>query len=382
MKLDYDIAIIGAGPAGCACALALHGQGLRVALIDRAAYPRDKICGDSIPGPSFKAIDSINKNWGDQIRALAEKLNITRSTVYLSYKNAISYEWLSYSYNSKRIDFDHALFQLVKNETDTIIIENKRLQKITTELNYTQCEFHDGSSMKAAMVIGCDGAHSVVKRGLVDSSGNEGSTFSAIRAYYKGIEGIKAGDNEFHLIKEADGYFWIFPLKDGWANVGFGLAPKTKKGNETPKDIRKTLAEITQSPAFVNRFKNATLMGKVNGFGLPIWTKKEPISGTRFILCGDAASLIDPLQGHGIDKAIWSGVIAATQVVDCFRENNFSADYMKNYDAMVYKKFGRELSRNYWVMRLLIRFPLLNTAFFKLFSNQKALNYIIRKLKF
>ena len=58
MAVDYDVAIIGAGPAGSACALALQGKGFKVALIDKEAFPRDKICGDAIPGSAFKAINS------------------------------------------------------------------------------------------------------------------------------------------------------------------------------------------------------------------------------------------------------------------------------------------------------------------------------------
>ena len=56
----YDISIVGAGPSGCACVLALQGSGLRVIVLDKDTFPRYKICGDAIPGPAFKALDSIN----------------------------------------------------------------------------------------------------------------------------------------------------------------------------------------------------------------------------------------------------------------------------------------------------------------------------------
>ena len=378
MTIDYDIVIIGAGPAGCACALALQGKGLKVALIDKHVFPRDKICGDAIPGSSFKAIDSINSNWGNYMKGFADKMDITASTAYLSKNKTISYKWLSYSYNSKRIDFDNFLFQLVKKETDTIILENKRLQKVTTHINYSHCKLHDGSSIKASMVVGCDGANSIVKRQLINCDTKDSNFLVAIRAYYKGIEDIKMGENEFHFIKGLSGYFWIFPLKDGYANVGFGIIKEEKKNLN---NLRNTLKEITDSPAFANRFKNSILIGNINGSGLPIWTKKRPACGERFILCGDAASLIDPLQGHGIDKAIWSGVIAAKQIANCFKEDNFSSDFMKQYDTMLYNKFGRELSRNYLVMRILLRFPFLKTIIFKLCLHQRATNWIISKMK-
>lgn len=380
MTIDYDIAIIGAGPSGCACALALQGKGLKVALIDKHVYPRNKICGDAIPGSSFKAIDSINRNWGNQMKEFTDKMDITSSAVYLYKNKPIRYKWKSYSYNCKRIDFDNFIFQLVRKETDTVIIENKRLQKITKGLNYSHCTFQDGSSINVAMVVGCDGADSVVKKQLINHDIKERNSVTAFRAYYTGIEGIKTGENEFHLIKEVDCYFWIFPLKDGWANVGFGVFNKGKKQNKSTDHILKILERITNSPSFVNRFKNATLEGRVNGFKLPIWKKKHQICGERFLLCGDAASLIDPIQGHGIDKAIWSGIIAAKQIVNCFNEDNFAADFMKQYETMLHNKFGRELSRNYYMMRILKRLPFLYTLIFMLCSNQNVTNWIVKKL--
>jgi len=379
MTYDFDVAIIGSGPAGITCALALHEKGLSVAIFDKDIFPRDKICGDAIPGASFKAIESIHKTWGEKMKAYAKKMEITASTSYFENSKPISYNWKSFSYNCKRIDFDNFLFQLVKEETNTHIFEHKRLQKISTQNDHVLCEFQDGSTIKVGMVIGCDGANSLVKRQVIKQE--EQDSIVAIRAYYKNIEGIKKGENEFHIIKGLSGYFWIFPLQDNWANVGFGVFKKNNKNENKPKDLRLILEEITNSASFKNRFKNAELIGNINGFGLPIFTKKRTISGNRFMLCGDAASLIDPLQGHGIDKAIWSGILAAKQIENCFHENNFSADFIKNYDKMVHDKFAKELSRNYFVMRTLLRFSFLNTLIFKLSPPQKITNWIVHKLK-
>jgi flavin-dependent dehydrogenase len=75
----YDIAIVGGGPSGCACALALHGSGLKVVLVEEDSFPRDKICGDAIPGPAFKAMDLIRPEWGQAMRAFADKETIQTS---------------------------------------------------------------------------------------------------------------------------------------------------------------------------------------------------------------------------------------------------------------------------------------------------------------
>jgi geranylgeranyl reductase family protein len=381
MAIDYyDVAIIGAGPSGCACALALEGKGLKVAIFDKAKFPRDKVCGDAIPGPSFKAIETINKDWVNQMKSFVDKSEVEKSTAFISNK-LLSYEWLTFSYNSKRIDFDNFLFQLVKKETQTNIFENKSLFKISKNSKFAHCEFQDGSAINAGIIVGCDGANSIVKKQLLNKVSSQPKPFAAIRAYYTGIEGIEAGNNEFHFIKELDGYFWIFPLKNGWANVGFGIKTSDKKRNTLPTNSRKILEKIISSGSLKKRFKNATLMSKVNGFGLPIWTKKEPISGDGFVLCGDAASLIDPLQGHGIDKAIWSGILASKQIIKCFEKNNFSNDFLKEYDKMFYHQFGRVLLRSYLLMKFILSFPRLFSLIFNLIPNQKVVNWLIKKLK-
>ncbi|NOS90791.1 MAG: NAD(P)/FAD-dependent oxidoreductase [Cyclobacteriaceae bacterium] len=381
MAVDFDVAIIGAGPSGSTCALALQGKGLKVALIDKEAFPRDKICGDAIPGSAFKAISRLRSTWGDQMKAFTHGLAITSIAIFFSKRNVIRYTWKLFSYNSKRIDFDHFLFQLVKKETNTHILEHKQLQQVTATPDYCQCLFSDGSSIHASVVVGCDGAYSVVKRNLIDSEQPDSLAVTAIRAYYKGIKGIQAGCNEAHLIKEVQGYFWIFPLRDGWANVGFGLFKNKNRKDRAPVNLRTLLEEITQSPAFADRFKDATVEGKVNGFSLPIWTRQRSVSGHRFLLCGDAASLIDPLQGHGIDLGMWSGVMAAEQIGQCFTENDFSSHRMKAYDRALHQKFGPELSRNYFLMRLFLRFPILLRVISKFYFPKGIINWLFVKLK-
>ncbi len=382
MTIDYDLAIVGAGPAGCACALALSDKGLKIALIDKDVFPRDKICGDAIPGPSFKSIDNINKNWGSRLREFSEKVNISSSAVYFGGIKKITHNWLSFSYNCKRIDFDNFLFELVKSETNTTILEKKKVKKISDELTHINCIFHDTSSINVKMIVGCDGANSIVKRDLYTYDANESYSFAAIRAYYKGIEGIKEGENEFHFFKELDSYFWIFPLKNGFANIGLGVEKNKKKKNDSTTNVRKILEEIINSPYYIDRFKNAICIGGIKGFRLPIWTKTKPVSGNRFLLCGDAASLIDPLFGHGIDKAIWSGRIAANQIINCFKQNNFSSAFMRQYDELLNSKFKHELSRNRCLMKIGLRFPFLKKIVFWLFHDGKFTKWIIKKMKF
>lgn len=379
----YDIAIIGAGPAGCACALALHGSGLQVAMVEKDIFPRDKICGDAIPGLAFKAMDKINPQWGNAMRQLVDKEDIRTAKIFAPNNKIITLDWVTYAYNSKRLNFDNFLFQLVKNETDTTIFENKKLQKAVVNEDGVKCQFQDNLLINAAIVIGCDGANSMVMRQLGCLDLQNSSSCAAVRTYYKGIEGLKMGVNEFHFFKNLmPGYFWIFPLENDWANVGFGVLNTNSSKNKNKLNLRVTLDMITTTlPSIAPRFKNAQLMDSTKGFALPLGTHKLPISGHRFMLCGDAASLIDPLQGHGIDNAMWCGLFAAQQATECFKKNNFESPFMAKYDKAVYKKIGSELATNAYIMRIFSRFPFLFNAFGWVGQNQQLMQWIARTLK-
>jgi len=379
---DYDVAIIGSGPAGCACALALHNSGLRVALIDKEKFPRDKICGDAIPGQTLKAIDRINPEWGKSLRGFSERAEINSSKIFAPNGKAITLKWKMQAYNSKRINFDNFLINLIRNETSTIILENKRLNQVAIENERVICTFQDGEMLNSGIIIGCDGANSVVARQLGGNMPSKGDSSAAVRAYYSGVYGIKPGINEFHLFKELPGYFWIFPLDNGMANVGFGISGNNSQKNGDAVNLRNNLNKIiTDYPGISDRFKGAKLLGDTKGFGLPVWKNKTPLSGNRYMLCGDAASLIDPLQGHGIDKAVWSGLFAAEQAVKCFKTNNFSSLQMSEYDKNLYKKIGFELARSSFILKLMTRFPRLINSFARLDTNLKLINWMARKLK-
>ena len=86
---------------------------------------------------------------------------------------------------------------------------------------------------------------------------------------------------------------------------------------------------IERDPFLSPRFSDAEMTGEIRGHLLPLLTSKIPISGDRFMLCGDAASLVNPATGSGIGQAMQSGRFAGWQALKCFEKNDFSAGFMK-----------------------------------------------------
>jgi flavin-dependent dehydrogenase len=128
-------------------------------------------------------------------------------------------------------------------------------------------------------------------------------------------------------------------------------------------------------------FTNAVSLDGIKGFSLPLGNKKRSISGHRYMLCGDAASLVDPFGGHGIDNAMWSGLIAAKQAIHCFKVGNFTADGMKQYDQKVFAKIGQRLSKGAFILKSIIRFPILIHVLSLLTKYQKLTRTLIKLMK-
>ena len=99
------------------------------------------------------------------------------------------------------------------------------------------------------------------------------------------------------------------------------------------------------------------MIGKLEGAGLPLGSRKIQIVGDRFLLTGDAASLVDPTSGDGINHAMLSGKLAAEQIMHSFEENNFSADFLQNYQNRLFEHIGKELNRKTRMLRLGTKLP-------------------------
>jgi geranylgeranyl reductase family protein len=354
-QVSYDIAIIGAGPAGTACALALRGSGLRVALLDKAIFPRDKICGDAVPGHALKALRQLDPAYTDALWQLQPRDDVRRSRLVAPSGASFYLHWKLPTFNSPRLDFDAALLKLVRQHTDTTVLEGAALKQVEITPGHALLHLADGTELTCQLVVGCDGAHSVVGRRLLPEPRLDRAHHCAgVRAYFENVAETESGTTEFFFSQHyLAGYCWLFPVGAGRYNVGLGMLSELVAKHKI--DLKQLLLDnLATHPALAGRFREARQLGPVVGFGLPIGGgRQRPSSGARFMLCGDAASLIDPLQGHGIDMAIRSGILAARQAQACAAQSDFSADFMRRYDEAVQQQLGPQLAHSYRLMRLL-----------------------------
>ncbi|UOR05658.1 NAD(P)/FAD-dependent oxidoreductase [Hymenobacter aerilatus] len=364
---DYDVAILGAGPAGAACALALHGHGLRVVMVDKAMFPRDKVCGDAIPGLALKALRQLNPAWHAELLAtLTPRADTRDSRVVAPNGRELRIRWQLPTFNSARLHFDDHLLNLVRRRTNTEIRESYAVRDVHTTAAGVQLLPTDSSvaPITARVLVACDGANSVAARCLTQRTIDKAYHCAAVRAYYSGIAEVDGTTTEFFFLHEyMAGYCWIFPVGNGVYNVGFGMLSEAVARQRV--DLKKMLPQLLAThPELARRFAGAQQLSEVEGFGLPLGGRPRPLVGERYLLCGDAASLIDPLQGHGIDTAMQSGILAAQQVVRSCQQNNFNHAFLADYEQQIHHKISRKLARSYRLMRLVAPRPwLMNVGF-------------------
>lgn len=379
---EYDVVIIGAGPAGAACALGLAGSGLRVALLDKAQFPRDKVCGDAIPGPTLKALTRLNPLYAGELRALTQvhRTDVRTSRLVSPAGAELQVEWQAPAFNSPRLHFDDALLTLVRRHTSTEIRENCAVKTVRADAEGAEIELADTTRLRAQLVIGCDGANSVVARCVAPQPLNRARHCAAVRTYYQGVTDAPETTSDFLFLRRyRAGYCWVFPVGGGTYNVGFGMLSADIARAKI--DLKQVLEElITTHPHLASRFSSAQRLGPVLGFGLPLGGSQRPLTGPRTLLCGDAAALIDPLQGHGIDKAVISGLLAAEHARRCCQTQDFSATSLLHYQQQVHRRLGRDLARRYRLMQMLARAPWLVEAAFRASQWPWLRRWLVRKV--
>ena len=385
--IKTKVCIVGAGPGGAATALKLSYLGIESVLIDKAVFPRDKICGDAISGKvttlmkrldpemlkRFNELPFHTDVWGiDFVVPNGKALSIPFQPTYIrDKKNAPGYV-------CKRMDFDHFLIEEVKKRDNIQFFDNTSIDHFERSERGWKVSSKDRTfEVDAKILVDASGAHSSFSRKIAGLEKDNAHHAGAVRAYFKNVKELRK-DNfiELHFLEEINpGYFWIFPLPDGNANVGLGLRSDyiKKKG----VNLRKTFFDIVENyPQFKDRFIDAEMVGKLEGYGLPLGSKKRIISGDNYMIIGDAGHLIDPLTGEGIGHAFYSGFIAAEQAQVCLEKEQYDAAFMQAYDVRVARVLGSEMKLSYQLQRLMRYSKIVNFLASIIASNKKWLDML------
>lgn len=353
--LKRDVCIIGAGPGGIVTALFLAKKGIPSTIIEKTKFPRDKICGDAFSGKVSWVLRKLDLKFEQEVVSQKFQLASWGVKFFGTENNELKVPF-KLNYNSStdkapgfiasRMDFDNFLFEKAKENELIEIVEEINLTVFERKDNSIVCATKDRSfEIESKIIVGANGAYSKLAKELLNLNVEDDSNSLGLRTYYKNVGGLdKEGYIELHFLKELlPGYFWIFPMANGLANVGAGVRTDLMRKNKI--NIKKSFIDIIENhPEISKRFQHAEIVDDVKLFGLPLGSKKRELSTDNLILIGDAAALIDPFTGEGIGNAMISGMLATDQIEKSLIANNFSAAYLKSYDKVLYKRLGSELA--------------------------------------
>jgi geranylgeranyl reductase family protein len=280
----YDLAVVGAGPAGAAAAIAARRAGARVLLLDRADFPRDKPCGDGIAADAIDVLDQLGVTGATDGYRANDGLRLVGPG-----GDAVARPLRRPAHTIPRRVFDARL-------VDAAVRQGAELRKHTVR---RIGEDGDGVALddvfRASVVIGADGAGSIVRRLLGHRPNPDGHLAIAIRGYAP-----TASAEQLIITTSArwPAYAWSFPIGDGTANVGYG----------------EVLRGVPLSRAYLLDRLADLLPGSgptgLRAHHLPLSTRRPPPARGRVLLAGDALSLINPFTGEGIFYAVLSGALA------------------------------------------------------------------------
>ena len=225
-------------------------------------------------------------------------------------------------------------------------------------------EFH------GKIIIGADGVSSLIAREARGPKIIPEHTCVAYRAYYSGVKTQDA--IEVHFVKSImPGYFWIFPLENGLANVGIGMRMSEVSKNKVNLQMEMEKI-ISENPLFKERFAGAKMVSKLQAWSLPLGSTHRQVHSDNVLLVGDAAGLVDPFSGEGIGNAMLSGKLAAQVADEALSAGDTTAPFLSTYEQRLWKEIDAELQLSYTMQRLGSQQWLLDLVVGKAASSEKA----------
>jgi geranylgeranyl reductase family protein len=342
---QYDVVIIGGGPAGSTLGWKLASEGAKVIILDAAKFPREKVCGDYVEPRGLRILDKMGC-----LKKLdtGRPLPITHSATYIDgqrhYAGKIPFYGLRkdlppHGYIVPRDVLDTKMLEsavkagaMAHQETyvSGFTCDERRGVEVLAQRGGTPTIYH------ARLIAGADGVNSVVARAAGLLADDPRHIAVSQRAYADGYEG--GGEAAFFFDEDFfPGYGWAFPMSRGRVNLGVGVLLETcqREDIRVPQLFREFFEKLKRGHPKYRKLKlcRPPIGGIVKTYG-----GAGPNYFERGVLIGDAGSFVDPMTGEGITPAMESALLASEVMLDALDAGEFGANSLSAFE-MAFRKY-------------------------------------------
>jgi geranylgeranyl reductase family protein len=337
----HDAVIVGAGPAGSAAAHFLSARGLDVLLLDRADFPRDKTCGDGLTPRALRVLELMGmlqtvRSHGcvvDGYQVVAPNGQTTTAPMTAGHGALVV----------RRLTLDDLLLRRAV-QSGSRFVSAVRVTRVEPSIRGARVHAEDGRTFDGRVAIIATGAAtSVLTRSAILQS--QPRAMLAARAYFERMQTDVA--RKFQLRFDGvpmPGYGWVFPVGARSANLGVGFLP----GRGQRETAAAAFERFVQGPATRGLLDGARQEGPVKGYPIRVDFLGAPTFGPNTLLVGEAAGLVNPLTGEGIDYALESGQVAAEHVVRGLA-SGVHQTWLSDYDRLLRSRFEKIFRFSEWI---------------------------------
>jgi geranylgeranyl reductase family protein len=354
---ECDVVVVGGGPAGAAAAARLAARGFLTVLIDRAGFPRDKVCGDFV-GPM--ALAELADLGVAQTEAFAATAAMAQLALHIDADQpaVMSIPTIDgipgYGRVIPRLQLD-AWIQDAARRAGATVLDGRKAEAVERAPDGIVVRGRSPAGLwqlRARLLLGADGSNSMVARTLRGGVPPSQDRIMAVRAYFDDVEGPDGRGDIWFRGDAFPGYHWLFPTGGGSANLGVGMLASTYP--QSGRNLREMLLRLIAEDASVRRrLRGARMRGRVLGHPLTTYNPRLPLVGDRMMLLGDAAGLINPLNGEGIQYALHSARWAAGIAADRLASDRLDAGSLEGYQRRVHQSLGADLALSRLIVQLI-----------------------------
>jgi geranylgeranyl reductase family protein len=350
---EADVVVVGAGPAGATVAYHLAQAGVEVALLEKTAFPREKVCGDGLTPRAVKSLVAMGVDVSPEAGWLHNRgLRILGGGMRLELPWPDLAAYPSHGLVRPRADLDELLARrahkvgarLLERTTVTAPLLDDRTGRVIGV--HARSEETD-IEVRAPVVVAADGGSGRLALSLGLTRRTDRPLGVAVRTYYRSprhdddwLESwLELWDDSGERPALLPGYGWVFGVGDGTSNVGLGILNTSQAFGQVDYRalLRRWLAGMPAEWGFVEDNRTAP----IRGAALPMGFNRTPHYTRGMLLVGDAGGMVNPFNGEGIAYAMESGELAAELVVQALGRSGAARErVLESYPPLLQQAYG------------------------------------------